>query len=154
MRMIDMLVEKARIECEGWARNRTLPHMWDECPRGDWLISMARKIASLDSFKWVEVARQCADHVAYLRLIEMSAGASAAASSGAASDAFHASTVSAAVEYALCASVHSAAACAAHAAAAAATYPQAVEDSIVAAEEEQRWQADMIRSLIPNPFKS
>jgi Immunity protein Imm5 len=138
------------------------------CPRSDWLLWLLRRAQAIDKPQAVQVSIACAEHVldmyekkypedkrprqaieaaqAWLQNpTEENRKAAAAAAAAAAYDAaaYDAYAAAAAAAYAAYAAAYDAAAYDTYAAAAAAA---------AAKIKEQKWQANQIRKLIPNPF--
>ena len=128
-----------------WATTncKTMAEVWDKCERGGWLVWLLRKKNDISHADWVRIAVACAEHILPIfearypddtrpRLAIDAAKAWLANPCEATLKAVNANAAANAAAYA-----------AANAyAAAGAAYAY-----------ERRWQADMIRALISNPFK-
>ena len=112
--------------------------IWETCPRGDWLIWLLRNTKQIAKPQAVEIAIACAERV--LPIYEKKNPA----------DKRPRLAIEAAANYLKTPSEANRKAYAAAYAAYAAAYAAYAADAARATE--RKWQADKIRSLIPNPF--
>ena len=146
----------------------TLAEAWEKCERSDWMWWLLRRKNLTPKNLSIEYGKACAEHVAHLKTLsywiagyaaadaaadaaaENAAAAADAAAENAADAACAAAYAADAVAYAADAAYAAAyAAYAADAAYAAAAYAAADAAAYAA---ELAWQANLLRSLVPNPF--
>ena len=150
-------------EAREWADRKTLSEIWEQCPRGDWMLWLARR-AGVDKRTMTAAKADCAATIKHLmkdpRSIkaletaqaygrgeatddELAAAADAAAAAAAAYAAY------AAAAYAVAAAAYADAAYAAYAASAAAYAAAAADaDAYAARKQSQIRTAEIVRSII------
>ena len=150
-------------EAREWADRKTLSEIWEQCPRGDWMLWLARR-AGVDKRTMTAAKADCAATIKHLmkdpRSIkaletaqaygrgeatddELAAAADAAAAAAAAYAAY------AAAAYAAAAAAYADAAYAAYAASAAAYAAAAADaDAYAARKQSQIRTAEIVRSII------
>ena len=140
---------------------KTLAEAWERCERGDWMWWVLRKMGLTPKTLSIEFAQSCAERVEHLKnnlsyWAAAYAAAYAAAAAAAADADAAAAYAAAAADAAAAAAANAAAANAAYAAYAAADAAYADADAAYAAADalksERLYQANLLRSLVCNPF--